>query len=85
MTPAGPLTTHPLTHPDFMNKLIPLTLLIGGIIIMVMGINATQSFNSDLSRFFTGAPTDKAVWTLILGSILTVIGLTMTLRSSKSV
>ena len=84
MTPAGPLT-RPLTHPDFMNKLIPLTLLIGGIIIMVMGINATQSLNSDLSRFFTGAPTDKAVWTLILGSIMTVIGLTMTLRSSKSV
>ena len=68
-----------------MNKLIPLTLLIGGIIIMVMGINATQSLNSDLSRFFTGAPTDKAVGTLILGCVLTVTGLTLSLRSSKSV
>jgi hypothetical protein len=66
-----------------MNKLIPIALLIGGIVLMVIGVNATNSFSSDVSRFFTGSPTDKAVWMLIGGSIAAVIGLVGTLRGSK--
>ncbi len=51
---------------------------------MVIGINATNSFSSDVSRFFTGSPTDKAVWMLIGGGVATVIGLTGILRGSKA-
>jgi hypothetical protein len=40
-----------------------------------MGVQATNSFSSDLSRFFTGSPTDKAVWMLIGGIAAGVIGL----------
>jgi len=64
-----------------MNKIISLILLISGLAVAIMGINATQSISSDFSRFFTGAPTDKAVWTVILGSVISAIGLTMTVRS----
>ena len=66
-----------------MNKLVSLALLIGGIVLIVIGINATNSFSSDVSRFFTGSPTDKAVWMLIGGIVAAVIGLTGTLRGSK--
>lgn len=66
-----------------MNKAISLALLVGGIILMIIGINATDSFSSDVSRFFTGSPTDKAVWMLIGGCVATVVGLVSTLRSSK--
>ena len=66
-----------------MNKIIALVLLIGGVALMIIGINATNSFSSDVSRFFTGSPTDKAIWTLIAGIVATVIGLTGTLRGSK--
>ncbi|HLP77244.1 MAG TPA: DUF3185 family protein [Candidatus Paceibacterota bacterium] len=66
-----------------MNKTISLTLLVGGIILIVFGIQATDSFGSDVSRFFTGSPTDKAVWMLIGGIVAAVIGLAGTLRSSK--
>jgi hypothetical protein len=52
---------------------------------MIIGINATDSFSSDVSRFFTGSPTDKAVWMLIGGSVAAVIGLVSTLRGSKGV
>ncbi len=51
---------------------------------MVLGINSMNSFSSDVSRFFTGSPTDKAVWMLIGGCVAAAIGLSMTLRGSKS-
>ena len=66
-----------------MNKIISLALLAGGIILIVMGTNATNSFNSDVSRFFTGSPTDKAVWMLIGGSVAALAGLTMLWRGPK--
>ena len=66
-----------------MNKIVSLALLVGGVILIVIGINATNSFSSDVSRFFTGSPTDKAVWFLIGGSVAAVVGLTMALRSGK--
>jgi hypothetical protein len=66
-----------------MNKLISLALLAGGIVLMVVGINATNSFSSDVSTFFTGSPTDKAVWMLIGGIVAALVGLTMLWRSPK--
>lgn len=67
-----------------MNKIVSLALLVGGVVLMILGINAMNSFGSDVSRFFTGSPTDKAVWMLIGGIVATVIGLLGTLRGSKS-
>jgi hypothetical protein len=67
-----------------MPKIAFLALLIAGVVLMVIGINATNSFSSDVSKFFTGSPTDKAVWMLIGGVVATVIGLLGTLRGSKS-
>lgn len=58
-----------------MNKILSLAFLICGIVLLVLGISAMNSFSSSVSEFFTGAPTDKAVWMFIGGIILTVIGL----------
>jgi len=68
-----------------MNKIVSLALLAGGIILIVLGINATNSFSSDVSRLFTGSPTDKAMWMLSGGIIAAIIGLIGTLHSSKQV
>ncbi len=53
-----------------MNKIVSIVLLVGGVLLMILGVQATNSFNSDVSRFFTGSPTDKAIWMLIGGIIL---------------
>jgi hypothetical protein len=58
-----------------MNKPLSIALLVGGVVLTVIGINATNSFGSSVSRFFTGSPTDKAVWMLVGGIILAVVGL----------
>ena len=66
-----------------MNKIVSLALLVGGVVLIIIGVNATNSFSSDVSRFFTGSPTDKAIWMLIGGIVAAVAGLAMTLRGAK--
>ena len=66
-----------------MNRIVSLALLVGGVVLIIAGVSATNSFSSDVSRFFTGSPTDKAVWTLLGGSVAAIVGLTMALRGSK--
>ena len=58
-----------------MNKLVSLALLVGGVVLIIFGVQSTHSFSSDVSRFFTGSPTDKAVWMLVGGVVAAVIGL----------
>jgi hypothetical protein len=63
-----------------MNKGISLALLAIGIMLIIFGINSTDSFGSQFSKFFTGAPTDKAIWLLLSGVALTVVGAVGSLR-----
>jgi len=58
-----------------MNRAIFVALLVGGIILIVFGINARDSLSSDVSRIFTGAPTNKAIYMLVGGAVAAVIGL----------
>ena len=66
-----------------MTKMVSIVLLLGGVVLIIMGVQATNSFGSDLSRFFTGAPTDKAIWMLIGGGVAGVIGLVGVMRGPK--
>lgn len=70
-------------HPTDMNRPLSLALLAGGILLIIFGVNASNSFGSDLSRFFTGSPTDKAMWMLVGGAVAAVVGLVGLTRGSK--
>ena len=63
-----------------MNKLISLAILAVGIVLVIYGVSASKSFSSDVSRFFTGSPTDKTIWMLIGGIVAIIIGLVGLLR-----
>jgi divalent metal cation (Fe/Co/Zn/Cd) transporter len=67
-----------------MDKAISLAILAGGILLLIFGISASNSVSSDISRVFTDAPTDKAIWMLVGGVVVTIIGLVGLLRGSKS-
>ena len=58
-----------------MNKLTLAVILAAGIVLVIYGVAASESFSSDVSRFFTGSPTDKAIWMLIGGIVAIIIGL----------
>ncbi|HKX63600.1 MAG TPA: DUF3185 family protein [Verrucomicrobiae bacterium] len=67
-----------------MNKAIGLALLAVGIALIVMGINASESFGSEVSRFFTGNPSDRSMWLLIGGiAAMCVGGVTTFLGSTR--
>ena len=66
-----------------MIRAVSLAILAGGILLTIFGISASKSFSSDISRFFTGSPTDKAIWMLVGGVVAIVIGLVGLLRGSK--
>ncbi len=63
-----------------MNKLISLAILAGGIVLVAFGVSASKSFSSDVSRLFTGSPTDKTMWMLAGGIVAIIIGLVGLLR-----
>jgi len=62
---------------------ISIALSIVAVILLIWGFTALDSFNSDVSRFFTGSPTDKTVWLMIGGVAATVIGAIGLLRGAK--
>jgi len=53
-------------------RLVGLVVLIGGVVLLVMGIRETDSFSSQVSKFFTNSPTDRAIW-LIIGGVAAII------------
>jgi hypothetical protein len=56
------------------NKLIGLVLLAVGIVLLVMGYNASQSVGSQFKEAFSGSMSDKATMFYIGGAIVTAIG-----------
>ena len=67
-----------------MNKPVSLALLVGGIVLIIWGISASDSIGSSCSRIFTGAPTDRTIWLLVGGIVATVVGLFGVMRGTKS-
>ncbi len=67
-----------------MNRAIGISLLAIGIVLIVLGINATNSFGSDVTRFFTGTPTDKSIWLLVGGIASTIVGALVSLRKGPA-
>jgi hypothetical protein len=66
-----------------MNKAIGIALVVAGIVLIVFGINASDSVGSNFSRFFTGAPTNKAVWLLAGGIVSLVTGGVLAMRPAR--
>lgn len=58
-----------------MIKALAIALLAGGILLTIFGVNAMNSVSSDLSRFLTGAPTDRAIWMLVGGIVMLAAGI----------
>jgi hypothetical protein len=55
-------------------RIIGLVLLIAGIALLVTGIIRTDSFGEQASKFFTGSFSDKAMWQIVGGIVLILVG-----------
>ena len=56
-------------------KLIGLVLLVVGVVLILWGVQMYGSFGSEVSRAFSGSPTDKTIGTFIVGVVSLVVGL----------
>lgn len=58
-----------------MNKPLSVVLLVIGAVLLYFGFNASESVSSEVSRTFTGSPTNKSIWLLVLGGAAALLGL----------
>lgn len=56
---------------------IGIVLSVIGAVLLILGFSAADSLASDISEFFTGNPTDRAIWLLIAGAASLAGGLVM--------
>lgn len=66
-----------------MTNIVGLAIFAAGIVLLIFGFNASHSFSSDVSRFFTGNPTDKSIWLLIGGAAAVIVGLVVAIRGAR--
>jgi Protein of unknown function (DUF3185) len=52
-----------------MNKIPSIAFFAAGIILLVYGLNATNSITSSVTQAVTGSPTDKSIWLIVFGVI----------------
>jgi NO-binding membrane sensor protein with MHYT domain len=67
-----------------MVKAVSIALIVGGVVLLYFGGQSFHSFANDMSRVFTGAPTDKTIWLIAGGVVTTVAGLIGLASSSGS-
>ena len=67
-----------------MLNLARLVLILGGVVLLVMGVIATDSISSSFSRFFTGNPSDHSMWLMLGGLAAIAVGGSLYLRNDRT-
>jgi len=60
-----------------MSRIVGIVLTAVGILMFVWGLDASDSFSSEMSRIFRGTPTDRTLWLLVGGALTGVTGLSL--------
>ncbi|MCC6426489.1 MAG: DUF3185 family protein [Phycisphaerales bacterium] len=68
-----------------MQRIIGMALAAAGVVLLVLGISAADSVASDISRFFTGNPTDRSVWLMEGGVVGIAAGGVMAGMTSRQI
>jgi len=66
-----------------MKRIAGIVLLVVGVILFVVGLNASDSVSDRMSNFFTGHYTDKTVWYMAGGAALAIGGVALTLFGGR--
>ena len=64
-------------------NIIGLAVFALGVVLLIFGFNESHSFGSDVSRFFTGNPSDRSMWMIAGGAVAVIAGVVFALRGMK--
>jgi threonine/homoserine/homoserine lactone efflux protein len=64
-------------------KVIGLVLLVGGGVLLYMGWQEKESFQSSVSETFQGTPTDRSMWFLGGGAVAAILGAGLLFKGGK--
>jgi capsule polysaccharide export protein KpsE/RkpR len=63
---------------------INIVLVIVGLVLLFYGLQASESFASSVSEFFSGTPTDHSMWLMIGGIACAALGLFGLIREPRA-
>jgi len=63
-----------------MNNIVGLAIFALGVVLLIFGFNEAHSFSSDVSRTFTGNPTNRSMWLIVGGAAAVIVGLVLAIR-----
>jgi hypothetical protein len=66
-----------------MTRAISFALIVGGVVLLYFGGQSFHSFSNEVSRVFTGAPTNKTIYLIAGGVVATLAGLPGLVVSGK--
>jgi len=66
-----------------MNNIVGLAVLALGIVLLIFGFNESHSFSSDVSRTFTGNPTNHSMWLIVGGAVAVIAGIAVSLTGRR--
>jgi uncharacterized membrane protein YidH (DUF202 family) len=58
-----------------MTRILSVAFIVGGVLLLVFGIDAWNSVGSDISRAVEGGPSNRAIWLLVSGIVAFVLGI----------
>jgi LPXTG-motif cell wall-anchored protein len=66
-----------------MQSVIGIALLVVGVVLIIFGMQASASVGSRLSELFTGAPSDRTIWLLLVGVVAALLGVGLLLTGRR--
>jgi LPXTG-motif cell wall-anchored protein len=66
-----------------MQSVVGFALLVVGGALIVFGMQASASLGSRLSELFSGTPSDRTIWLLLLGVVAAILGLGLLLTGRR--
>jgi hypothetical protein len=67
-----------------MNRIAGIILAAVGLVLLIWGLNEADSLASRISKFFTGSPTDHAIWMMLVGVAALAGGIAMAALGGRS-
>jgi hypothetical protein len=64
-------------------SVVGIALLVVGVVLIIFGMQASASVGSRLSELFSGTPSDRTIWLLLVGVAAAILGLGLLLAGRR--